>query len=451
VSKMLLSRRQLLRAAGGAALALPLLNFVDGRRAAHAEPTEFPKRLILMFSPNGTIPAAWTPTGGETDFALGRILAPLQPHRDKLLILDNVDMESAYHGPGDGHQTGMGSLWTGIELLEGTEFKGGGDSGTAGWGGGPSVDQHIAKTVGATTRLPSLDLGVQVGGATVWSRMLYKAANQPVPPEEDPGRVFDRVFGSLDGDPTGLAKLRARRKSVLDGVAGDFRRLDTMLASEDRLKVERYAEALRDIESRLDTTGALGASCVKPSRPAALSLTDSANFPAIGKLQMDLLVMAMACDQTRVGSLQWSRSVGGKVHSWQGITEGHHDLSHKGDTDAAAQEALTKINTWYAEQLAYLINAMKQIPEGTGTMLDNSVIVWGNELGVGNRHTRRDVPFVMAGGCAGYFKTGRYLKYATGTKHNNLLLSLCRAMGLSQQTSFGNPAYCTGELARLTG
>lgn len=447
----MISRRQWLRGAGGAALALPLLNFVDGRRTLQAAPTEFPKRLILMFSPNGTIPSAWTPSGGETDFTLPTILAPLAPHRDKLLIIDNVDMESAYHGPGDGHQTGMGSLWTGIELLAGTEFKGGGDSGTAGWGGGPSVDQHIAKTVGVSTKLPSLELGVQVSGATVWSRMSYKAANQPVPPENDPGKVFDRVFGSLGADPTGLAKLRARRQSVLDAVATDFKRLDPKLASEDKLKVVQYADALRDIESRLDAGGLLGGACVKPTRPGAIALTDSKNFPAIAKMQMDLLVMALACDLTRVGSLQFSNSVGNRVHSWQGIAEGHHDLSHMGDSDTVAQDKLVKINTWYAEQLAYLIAAMKKIPEGTGTMLDNTVIVWGNELGVGNRHTRRDVPFVMAGSCGGYFKTGRYLKYATATRHNNLLVSLCNAMGLAEQKTFGNPAYCTGALPRLTG
>ncbi len=446
----MINRRNFLRAAGGSALALPLLNFVD-RRHVSAAPTEFPKRLVLMFSPNGTIPGAWTPGGGETDFTLGSILAPLAPHRDKLLILDNVDMESAHHGPGDGHQTGMGSLWTGIELLAGTEFKGGGDSGTAGWGGGPSVDQHIAKTVGATTKFPSLELGVQVSGATVWSRMSYRAANQPVPPENDPGKAFDRVFGALGADPTGLAKLRARRQSVLDAVTKDFAGLQPKLASEDRAKVAQYADALRDIETRLDAGGLLGGACVKPSRPAISSLTDATKFPDIGRMQMDLLVMALACDLTRVGSIQWSNSVGGKVHSWLGITEGHHDLSHNGDSDAASQDKLVKINKWYAEQMAYLIAAMKKIPEGSGTMLDNTVIVWGNELGVGNRHTRRDVPFVMAGGCGGYFKTGRYLKYPAGTKHNNLLVSLCHAMGLGEQKTFGNPAYCTGPLARLTG
>jgi hypothetical protein len=443
------SRRNFLRALGGGALALPLLNFVD-RRNVSAAPTEFPKRLVLMFSPNGTIPGAWTPSGGELDFKLGTILAPLEPHRDKLLILDNVDMESAYHGPGDGHQTGMGSLWTGKELLEGTEFKGGGDSGTAGWGGGPSVDQVVASKVGTTTKFSSLELGVQVSGATVWSRMSYKAANQPVPPENDPGKVFDRVFGMLGADPTGLARLRARRKSVLDAVNTDFARITPQLATEDRAKVSQYADALREIEMRLGSEGLLGGACVKPTRPAAVTLSDNAKFPDIGKMQMDLLVMALACDLTRVGSIQFSNSVGGKVHSWLGITEGHHDLSHNGDSDTASQGKLVKINTWYAEQMAYLIAAMKKIPEGSGTMLDNTVIVWGNELGVGNSHTRRDVPFVMAGGAGGYFKTGRYLKYPSGTKHNNLLVSLCNAMGLSDIKTFGNPAYCTGPLARLT-
>ncbi|MGZ3474234.1 MAG: DUF1552 domain-containing protein [Polyangiales bacterium] len=447
------ARRQFLKSVLGGAVALPLLNFADQKSAFSAPPT-FPKRLVLIFSPNGTIPTSFFPqSGGETDFVLPTILAPLEPHRKDILILENVDDEAAFHGPGDGHQTGMGCLWTGIELADGTEFKGGCDScPSSGWAGGISVDQKVANKIGADTKLSSLELGVQVGGASVWSRMSYKDRNVPLPPENDPGKVFERVFASLGADPTGLARQRDRRKSVLDAITKDFTRMQPSLASADRVKVQVYADALRDIEKRLDATGLLGASCVKPDAPSKIDLNDSKNYPAIGKMQMDLLTMSLACDLTRVGSIQWSNSVGQKVHSWQGIGEAHHDLSHLGDSDTDAQSKLVKINTWYAEQFAYLIDAMKKIPEGSGTMLDNTLIVWGNELGVGNSHTRRDIPWVLAGGAGGYFKTGRHLKYPKGTRHNDLLVSICNAMGLSDVTTFGNPAYSSGKpLSGLTG
>ena len=159
--------------------------------------------------------------------------------------------------------------------------------------------------------------------------------------------------------------------------------------------------------------------------------------------------MSLACDLTRVASIQWSTSVSNKVFSWLGISEGHHDLSHEGDTNGDAQSKLIQINTWYAEQFAYLVAALKAVPEGDGTMLDNTVILWCNELGIGNLHSRTDVPYVLAGGCGGYFKTGRHLQY-DGENHNNLMVSLCNAMDVNVST-FGNPAYCTGPLSKLTG
>lgn len=449
----MLNRRQLLKGLFGGAVALPLLNFVD-KKTAMSAPTTFPKRLVLFFSPNGTIPSQFFPSGGsETDFTLPTILAPLAAHQKDLLILENVDDEAAYHGPGDGHQTGMGCLWTGIELADGTEFKGGCDTCPAsGYAGGISVDQMVANKIGADTKFGSLELGVQVGGASVWSRMSYKDKNVPLPPENDPGKLFTRVFGSLGADPLGLQRLHDRRKSVLDAVAGDFTRMTNALSVADKVKVQTYADNLRDIEKRLDAGGLLGGACKVPTKPATIDLNNNDNYPAIGKMQMDLLVMALACDLTRVGSIMWSNSVGQKVHTWQGISDAHHDLSHEGDSNADAQAKLVKINTWYAQQFAYLIDAMKKIPEGSGTMFDNTVIVWGNELGVGNSHTRRDIPFILAGSAGGYFKTGRHLKYADGTRHNDLLVSICQAMGLSDVTTFGNPAYSSGKpLAKLTG
>jgi hypothetical protein len=184
----------------------------------------------------------------------------------------------------------------------------------------------------------------------------------------------------------------------------------------------------------------------------------NASFPAVGKLQMDLLVMAMACDQTRVGTLQFENSVGGTQFTWVDptITRGHHDMSHDDDSNADTMEKLTKINIWYAQQLNYLINALAAVPEptagGMGTMLDNTVVVWCNELAKGNIHSHAPQPFVLAGGAGGALQTGRYLQFNGKIPHNNLLVSLINMMGGTAggpATTFGNPAYCTGALAGL--
>lgn len=448
-SRRPLSRRTLLRGLGGVAIGLPFLHAME--RPAAAAP--FPKRFIVFFSANGTIPSSWNPTGGETDFALSPILAPLEPHKQDLLVLQGIDMEAAHHGPGDGHQTGMGTMLTGTELLVGTEFceaDCSDPSKTVGWGGGPSVDQVIASQVGQTSKFKSLEFGVQVQSASIWSRMCYLDADQPIPPEDDPLAAFDRIFGELGADPFGLQKIRAQRHSVLDAVIDDFEALNARVGGDDRKKLDNHLTAIREIEKRLDAGGQLGGSCQLPDLGSPIGdIYADENLPAIGKLQMDQLVMSLACDLTRVASIQWSTSVSNKVFSWLGITTGHHDLSHEGDTNANAQAQIVQINTWYAEQLAYLIAALKAVPEGDGTLLDNTVILWCNELGIGNAHSRTDMPYVLAGSCGGYFDTGRYLVF-DDRNHNDLLVSLCNAMDVGV-TTFGNPAYCAGPLPGLTG
>jgi hypothetical protein len=444
-----LSRRNFLRGLGGAAIALPLLSFVDVGPGRAAPPT-FPKRIVFWFTPDGTIPGAWWPSGTPADFQLARIMKPLEPFRRQLVVLENVDMGVSYAGPGDMHQAGMGALLTGRRLQQGSLFVGAGGTST-GWADGPSVDQVIAKRIGQTTPFPSLELGVQVIGATVWTRMSYRDAAQPVPPESEPTRAFDRVFGGL-GKPVdpAAAALRARRKSVLDAVGRDFARLNDRVSAADRVKLQAHLEVVRDIERRLDLSGGiLPASCQPPNAPAPLDTDVNANFPAIGKLQMDLLIAALACDQTRVASLQWSSSVSTTVFSWLGAKQGHHELSHTADDDAPAQELLTKMNVWYAEQLAYFAGKLQSVPEGAGTMLDNTLIVCVNELSVGNSHDRHDMPFLLLGGAGGAIQGGRWLQYPTGTNHNDLLVSLCHAMGLGDVTTFGDPAYCSGPLKDL--
>ncbi|WP_224371030.1 DUF1552 domain-containing protein [Hyalangium versicolor] len=440
-----LSRRTLLRGLAGVGIALPFLEAMEARAATTPAA---PKRFVFVFSANGTIPPTWTPSGTETSFTLGRILAPLNDYKSKLLILDNLNMESAGHGPGDAHQKGMGQLLTGTELQTGDMFPGG-DSGSAGWGGGISVDQEIARNVGQNDRFPSLLFGVQTGGASIWSRMSYSEPGTPLPPEDNPRGMFDRIFASFNTDAQQLAELRVRRQSVLDSTKDDFLRLKARLGGTDLQKVDAHLEAIRDIERRLDLEAtAPGALCAKPPQPASMDYMKNENYPAVGKLQMDLLAMALTCNLTKVATLQWSTSVSQVAHPWAGVTDRHHDLSHFGDSETAVQEKLTLINTWYAQQFAYLLSKLNGIAEGDKTLLDNTAVLWGNELGIGNSHTRDDIPFVLAGSCGGYFRTGRYLKYANAW-HNDLLVSMLNAMGVPA-AKFGNPAYCKGPLPNLT-
>jgi len=160
--------------------------------------------------------------------------------------------------------------------------------------------------------------------------------------------------------------------------------------------------------------------------------------------------MALACDLTRVGTIQWERSVGDVRFTWLGITRGHHAISHDPDTNTDSVELLTKINTWYAGQFAYVLDKLACIKEGTGTMLDNTLVFWCNELSRGNAHSHPDMPFVLAGRAGGALKTGRFLQFPKkpAVPHNNLLVSIMNAMGLPDQTC-GNPAYCTGPITGM--
>jgi Protein of unknown function (DUF1552) len=436
-----LSRRAALTMFGSLG-ALPLLDAMFPGKA-RADAAVYPRRFVVFFSSCGTIAQNWTPTGGERDFQLSPILSPLEPFRDDIVVIQGVDQQGG--GGGGGHQAGMGGMLTGNGLNPGP-FSAGDSS--SGWASSLSVDQRIANAIGDDTAFKSVELGVQVGLADNMGRMCYAASDRPVPPEDDPYRAFDRVFFPLTRDPAELARIRAHRLSVLDRVAGRFERLSARLGASDRQKVAAHLSSIREIESRLAVVPTPRPACQVPALDAGIDLAANDSFPLIGKLQMDLLVMSLACDLTRVASLQWSRSASGVRFTWLHLNDLHHDLSHRGDNDTDAIDKLTRINQWYAQQLAYLIGRMKQIPEGDGTLLDNTVILWCNELAKGNVHGRTDAPYVLAGRAGGALSTGRFLQFEGNVPHNNLLLSLIHAMG-QDDTSFGNPDWCTGPLTGL--
>jgi hypothetical protein len=276
--------------------------------------------------------------------------------------------------------------------------------------------------------------------------MIYAGANQPLPPMEDPVKAYQRIFSNAQQSSADLAKLLKRRQSVLDHVQTTLTNLGTKVSADDRVRLQQHQESVREIEKQLL---AQSMACTPPAMPGASSLTDENNYPNVGKLQMDMLATSLACDQTRIASLQWSHSVSQIGFPFLGISQGHHDLSHKDDTDTVSQNFLVQINTWYAQQFAYLLGKLDAIVETDGTtLLDNTMVVWVNELAKGNIHSHNPMPVVIGGGCQKAIRTGRYLKVAS-VPHNNLLVSIANTMGVSL-TTFGNPAYCTGPMSGLS-
>lgn len=452
-----MKRRTLLRGLGGLAIGLPLLNAMRGS-PARAGGLEIPKRFIVMYTPNGTIPKNFWPSAvnSETDFQLSPILSPLAAHKQDLLIIGGVDMLSAMapnengSNPGDAHQKGTGQCLTGTELMQGNFISGGGQ--TAGWAGGISVDQEIAKHLGQDTPYASLELGVAVQGANVRGRISYRGPGQPLPPENSPYAAYQRLFGDSLGDPLEVEQRVARRQSVLDVVAEDYKRLRSRLGGEDREKLHNHLLSIEAIRERLDKAVVEFEGVCQPLELGPpLDVNKIENMPVVGGLQMDLLAMALACDITRVATLMWTNSTSSAVLSFidPAIKEGHHALAHKGDEDTVKVHHNTLINTWYASQLASLIDRLKAIPEGDGTVFDNTVILWTNEQSRGNNHDRRDLPYVIAGSAGGFFNTGRYVEFPSDTAHNHLLVSLLNSMGIDA-SEFGNPIYGTGALTGLT-
>ena len=454
-----LSRRTFLRGAGGIAVGLPLLEAMTGLgRTGHAAGDGPPPRFVVVFSANGTIEERWTPVGSETDFVLDdpgdpdRILAPLEPFKDRLLVLGGLDMLSRNHGPGgNGHDMGMGHMLTGASLEVGPSGVGEFSHLPDGSAGGPSIDQGIADLIGQDTAFRSIELGVRATldlQRQITSRMCYRGPFEVLPPENDPRAAFEAFFVQLGADPAELAKLRANRHSVLDRVKDDFAKLNARVGGSDKQKLEAHLQAIREVEQAIDAEGGALDGCMLPGEPAAMDPLSNDNYPTIGRLQMDLLAMALTCDITRVSSLQWSTAQSGVRFTWLGHSASHHSLSHEADNDPAARAQLVQINHWYAEQFAYLLGKLAEQPELDGSLLDNTVVLWANEQGNGDTHSKDQIPFVMAGNHAGKLRTGRWLQYEQRA-HNDLYVSLLQMYG-GDALTFGNPEVNGGPLTNLS-
>lgn len=440
-----LNRRSFLRRLGGGALALPLLQLPGRARAADAYPT----RLVIFYSPNGTKKELWSPLqqygqASEKGWTTPTLIRPFEAFKDRIVLLDGVDNTAAHDGPGGPHQRGMAALLSGAVITEG-DFVGG-DGRAAGWGGGISVDQFVARSLNASTRLRSLELGVRVKESMPRARISYAGPEQPLPPQNDPVLAFNRIFGDMDADPETMRRLLVRRRSVLDAVLGDFNRLSPRLAKVDRQKLDRHATALRDLERRLEVIAAQPMLCHSTPPAQVDDVLSEGAFETLMRAQVDVLVNSLACDVTRVATLQGSTAVNALRFTFLGLNaQDGHGLSHAGNT-SDLQTDWEKMLGWYSAQFNYLLQRLDAVPEGDGTLLDNTVVLWVNELSRGNTHSLTDIPFVLAGGGGG-LRGGRFLKY-DNVPHNDLLISICHLMGIPVNT-FGAAEYSSGPLAGL--
>ncbi len=416
------SRRSFVATLGMSLLAAPFVGLLGGRRGAVAAPATTARRLVVFFSPNGTVPSRWRPSGSDTSFSFpaGSILEPLASWRDRLVVLDELEFKNA-----NNHEGGMGAMLTG---------------GTGGASGGKSLDQHVAGTLGASTRLRSLELGVQTSawGGSVQTRMSYAGPGSYVPPDDSPRSVYSRLYG--DAIPDGADAALARRQSVLDAVKGDLSTLRGRLGGEEGVKLDAHLASVRELERTLG-----GGSCGGGVPVADLPTYDNDSFPIIGRTQTDLLVASLACGATSVASLQWAHTVAPHVFTWLGLGESHHGLSHMADGNPAGVADFVKAERWFAEQFAYLLErlAAADDPEG-GSLLDSTLVLWCKEMGDSRDHVCTNAPMVIAG--AG-FTTGRYLKTG-GASHARMLVSIAEALGVPT-ASFGDPSHGSGPLAGL--
>ena len=426
-------RRQFVKSLGLSAASLPfLMGLPSLGLAAPARPRQ---RLVVMFSPNGTIPSAYWPDEIGSEFKFKEILTPLEAFKDRTLMLKGLS--NKVRGDGDGHMRGMSCLLTGIELFPGN-IQGGSDT-PAGWPQGISIDQEIKNFFQGReetrTRFGSLEFGVGVTDrADPWTRMSYAGPNKPVAPISDPYQMYQKLYGQLQ-DKESL-------QSVLDEVQGDLKKVSKLISAEDRRLIEEHQSLVRQMEKEIKDSAKQKLRVAPPTLAEGIA-DQNDNVPRLSRMQIDLLVNSFVNDMARVATLQYTKSVGMARMKWLDITDGHHGLSHEPDKNTEAVAKLTKINKWFCGELAYLAQRLASTPEpgGEGSMLDHTLIIWTNELGKGNSHTLDNIPFLLLGGGFG-FKMGRSLDFKK-TAHNRLHMALAHAVGHRIET-FGKKSLCEG-------
>jgi hypothetical protein len=413
----------------------------------------------VLFTPNGTILDEFFVPDPNGRLQLGRILQPLEPFRDQLLLLDGLSMGVTELGPGNEHQRGMAAWLTGRPNNDGDFCGGAGcESGRSGWATGASIDQLIAQQTGQRTPLSSLELGVRVEGANNRHRMSFSGPELPLAPDDDPRSVYGRLFGQSAID-------LESQSCVTDLVAQQYRALVPRVSQADRERLEAHLSAVEEVEGRIRALAAAPACPAHPSEPPALDVTDAARYAESTRLQTELLVAAFRCDSTRVASLMWSGATAKVLPRWlEGVsypefsfqtpmTQGFHSYTHdpfRDPIDTTQRETRNKLLTiyrWYAGAVANLLERLQSVTEPDGsTLLDNTLVLWGSELASPDVHSFDRMPFVVAGGSK-FLRTGRYVNYHA-EQHTALLATVLLAMGMPD-VRFGHPDYARPALYDL--
>ena len=417
-----LSRRTILRSIG-AAISLPLL---DAMVPAFASPTPAatPLRLAFIYVPNGVLMNHWTPATDGPDFELTRILAPLAPHRDNVLILSGLTQNTGRAlGDAEGdHARASATYLTGVHPRK---------TDGAGICAGISVDQVAASHIGAGTKLPSLELGCEDGrlvgncdsgySCAYNNTLSWRTPSTPLPPEVNPRGVFELLFGSLDENPADRQKRLRNETSILDYVLEDTRRLNSQLGSSDHRKIDEYLTSVREIERRIQLAENDDQQ-INPlfEKPAGIP----ADFADYAKLMYDLMLVAFQTGTTRVSTFMVGREGSQRAYREIGISDAHHAVTHHSGNPELI-EKVARINTYHVEQFAYFLGKLKSTPDGDGTLLDHSQIVYGSGLSDGNRHTHNNLPILLAGKSG-----GQHITYPAETPMNNLHLALLDRMGV---------------------
>lgn len=414
-------------------MALPLLDAMVplGRAAGAAAPavSSAPRRMAFVYVPNGANMDDWTPASEGAKFELPYILDPLKPHQEDLMVLTGLTQDKARaNGDGAGdHARASASFLTGCQArkTQGADIR-----------VGISVDQVVAQKIGNKTRFASLELGcdrAQLSGncdsgySCAYSfNVSWRNDSTPMPPETDPRLVFERLFSGPAKNESKEA--RARRKiyhqSILDYVMEDARRLQSNLGITDRRKLDEYLTAVRELEQRIEKAEMAVQALPDQERPIGIPREYEKHI----RLMYDLMVLAFQTDTTRVSTFVVAHDGSNRPYPFIGVSDGHHDLSHHGNSPEKKKQ-IARINRFHMEQFAYFMDRLKGVKEGTGTLLDQCMVVYGSGIGDGNRHNHDDLPIVLAGKGGGVFQPGRHVRYSPNTPLNNLFLNMMEGMG----------------------
>ena len=431
VFKKHLPRRTFLRGLG-ATIALPLLDGMvpafAGVRNANAQPV---RRLGAIYLPNGMNMAQWTPSAEGAAFELPPILEPLAAVRDRVLVLSSLSSAEADQRPGEGsgdHSRSSAAFLTGVHAkkTEGADIL-----------NGMSMDQIAAREMGKHTQLASLELGLEAndlaggceqGYSCAYSGTIaWRSPTTPLPMENNPRAVFERLFGSSETtDPRERVMRLQMDRSILDAVNAELVHLREELGAHDRGKVTEYLESVRDIERRIQIAE-------EQSNREMPVVEQPSGIPAAfdehAKLMFDLMVLAYQCDLTRVSTFAYGREKSGRTYPEVGVPEPHHPISHHQNRPGLL-EKLTKINIFHMTMFAYFMQKLRSTADGDGSLLDHVMIIYGAGMSNSDTHFHHDLPILLVGGGAGQIKGGRHLRVPVGTPLTNLHMTLLGKMGV---------------------